>query len=57
MLLSVFGSLAIAYLIPNEEINLLAGTLQIFETVGEQLGFPYFIEVIAMMLLIGTLLR
>ncbi len=53
--LSIFGSLAIAYLIPADEINLLAGTLQIFETIGMRLGIPYFIEVIALMLLVGTL--
>lgn len=53
--LSIFGSLAIAYLVPYEDINLLAGTLQIFQTIGDQIGFPYFMEIIAMMLLIGTL--
>ncbi len=53
--LSIFGSLAIAYLIPQNEVNLLAGTLQIFATIGERLGIPYFVEGIALMLLIGTL--
>jgi amino acid transporter len=53
--LSIFGSLAIAYLIPQEDINLLSGTLQIFETIGTQLGLPYFIKIVAVMLLIGTL--
>ncbi len=55
VLLAVFGSLAIAYLVPHQDINLLAGTLQIFETIGERLGFPYFMEIIALMLLVGTL--
>jgi amino acid transporter len=55
VVLSIFGSLAIAYLIPHDEVNLLAGTLQIFETIGMRLGIPYFIEGMAMMLLIGTL--
>lgn len=55
VLLSICGSLAIAYLIPHQDINLLAGTLQIFEVIGERLGFPYFLEIIATMLLIGTL--
>jgi glutamate:GABA antiporter len=53
--LSIFGSLAIAYLVPQDQINLLAGTLQIFDTIGARLGIPYFIEVMAVMLLIGTL--
>lgn len=53
--LSIFGSLAIAYLVPHHEINLLAGTLQIFETISLRLGIPYFLEMIAFMLMIGTL--
>ena len=51
--ISILGALSVAVLVPVGEINLAAGTLQVFQTVFEHLGVNWLLPVIAGCVLLG----
>ncbi len=51
----IFGTLAIAFVLPQEKISLVAGTMQAFTSFFESYHLVWMIPVITVMLLIGSL--
>ena len=51
--ISILGALSVAVLVPVGEINLAAGTLQVFQTVFEQFGVNWLLPIIAGCVLLG----
>lgn len=50
----LFGSLAIAFVLPNEDINLVAGVLQVLTNILSAFGFEALAPVFAFLIVIGT---
>lgn len=50
----LFGSLAIAFVLPNSEINFLSGVMQIFSKFFEAFGIPWLTPIITLLLVIGS---
>lgn len=50
----VFGSLAIAYILPAHEINLVAGTMQMFNNFFNAFHMGWAVPIITLLILIGT---
>lgn len=50
----LLGSLSIAFVLPNEEINFLSGVMQIFSRFFEAFGFQWFTPVMTLLLVIGS---
>lgn len=51
----IFGSLAIAFVLPQKEISLVAGTMQAFTHFFEAYHLSWMVPVITLMLLIGSI--
>lgn len=51
----LLGSLAIAFVLPNEKINLVSGVMQIFSGFFEAFGFQWFTPVMALLLVVGSM--
>ncbi len=50
----LFGSLAIAAVLPTKEINLVAGVLQVFSQLFSAFGVPGFTPAIALLMIMGS---
>lgn len=50
-----FGSLAVALVIPQKEITLVAGTIQVFERLFQGFHVPWLDKVLGLMLILGSL--
>jgi amino acid transporter len=50
----LFGSLAIAYILPNHEINLVAGVMQVFTNFFKVFHMEWAIPVLTILILIGS---
>lgn len=55
LLTMILGSLAIAFVLPREKINLVAGVMQAFSNFFTVYHMAWFLPIITVMLLIGTL--
>ncbi|MCF7852262.1 MAG: APC family permease [Simkaniaceae bacterium] len=55
VVLSILGSLAIAFIIPKSEISLTAGSIATIYYVFTQYNLPFFIPILAFMIMIGAL--
>ena len=53
--ISVLGALSVAVLVPVDEIDLAAGTLQVFSTVLDPLGWGWMVAVLAGLALAGMI--
>ncbi|MBM3207027.1 MAG: amino acid permease [Chlamydiae bacterium] len=51
----ILGSLAIAIIIPESEINLVAGVMQVFTKIFESFGISFLIPVITIFIVIGSI--
>jgi len=55
LLSMVFGSLAIAIIVPEQEINLVAGVMQVFTQMFNTFGLSYLIPVMTVLIVIGSI--
>ncbi|MEE2907676.1 MAG: APC family permease [Planctomycetota bacterium] len=55
LIISILGALSVAVLVPLDEIDLTAGTLQVFQRVFEPLGIEWLLPVIAFLALFGMI--
>jgi amino acid transporter len=55
LLTMILGTLAIAFVLPQEKINLVSGTMQAFSSFFEVYHLSWMVPVITVMLLIGSL--
>jgi len=51
----VLGSLAIAFVLPPESINLVSGTMQVFSSFFEAFHMPWFTPVLAVLITVGSI--
>lgn len=51
----IFGSLTIAYISPQKEINLISGVMQVFTEFFALFGLTKFVPLIALLIVIGTI--
>lgn len=51
----LFGSLAIAVVVPSEQINLIAGVMQVLDVFFEALHVSYLTPVLAVLIVVGSL--
>ncbi len=51
----ILGSLAIAFVIPSQEINLVAGVMQVFSRFFEEFGLSGLTPVLAVCIVLGTM--
>lgn len=54
ILTMIFGSLTIAVVLPQGEINLVAGVMQVFQNFFTLFGLQWFIPILAILIVIGT---
>ncbi|MBG80188.1 MAG: hypothetical protein CMJ39_05695 [Phycisphaerae bacterium] len=55
LVMSILGALSVAVLVPLDEIDLTAGTLQVFQKVFEPLGIEWMLPIIAFLALFGMI--
>jgi amino acid transporter len=55
LLTMVFGSLAIAFVLPEKEINLVSGVMQVFTSFFDVFGMRDLIPVLTVMIVIGSI--
>lgn len=55
LLSMIFGSLAIAMVLPEKEINLVSGVMQVFNNFFHVFGMPYMTPVLAVLIVIGSI--
>lgn len=55
LFISIFGSLAIAFVVPQQDLNLVAGLMQAFNAFFEAFGFPGLLPLIALIATLGSL--
>lgn len=55
MTISILGALSVAVLVPVDEIDLAAGTLQVFKNIFEPMGIHWILPVIAFLALFGMI--
>lgn len=51
----IFGSLAIAFVLPEKEINLVAGVIQVFSNLFEAFGLKGLTPILAVLIVIGSI--
>jgi len=51
----MFGSLAIAYVLPSEQINLVAGVMQVFTNFFTAFNIPWCIPILTLCIVIGSI--
>ncbi len=51
----IFGSLAIAFVLPEREINLVAGVIQVFSNLFEAFGLKGLTPILAVLIVIGSI--
>ena len=51
----LFGSLSIAYIIPQEELSLISGIMQLFTTIFAHFGMEWCVPFITLLIVIGTI--
>jgi len=49
-----FGSLAIAFVLPNQEINLIAGVMQLYSKFFTAFGLEYLTPVVTLLIVVGS---
>lgn len=54
LLSMVFGSLAIAFVLPEKDINLVAGVIQVFNNLFHSFGIPSLTPVLALLIVVGS---
>ena len=50
-----FGSLSIAFVLPNQEINLVSGVMQVFTSFFRSFGLEFLIPVLTLSIVIGSI--
>ncbi len=50
----ILGSLAIAFVLPEKEINLVAGVIQVFSNLFEAFGFKGLTPILAVLIVVGS---
>lgn len=55
LLTIILSSLAVAVIVPNKELNLVTGTLQAFSIFAQKLNIPWFLPVVAFLIILGGL--
>lgn len=55
LLSMILGSLAIAIVLPEKEINLVSGVMQVFNNFFHVFGMPYLTPVLAVLIVIGSI--
>ena len=51
----MFGSLAIAFVLPEKQINLVSGVMQVFSNFFGVFGMPFLTPVLTIMIVVGTI--
>jgi putative glutamate/gamma-aminobutyrate antiporter len=55
LLTMIFGSLAIAFVLPEKDINLVAGVIQVFSNLFESFGMRGLTPVLAVLIVVGSI--
>jgi len=55
LLSMVFGSLSIAFVLPEKEINLVSGVMQVFTNFFEVFGMAHLIPVLTVLIVVGSI--
>lgn len=55
LLSMIFGSLAIAIVIPEQQINLTAGVMQVFAKMFDQFGIGFLLPIMTVLIIIGSI--
>lgn len=51
----IFGSLSIAFVLPEKEISLVSGVMQVFHNLLNAFGIPYLVPVLAVLITVGSI--